>query len=75
LRALPLQEAEDALVEGMEQLDIRKLRGLPTPAGKHTRFDDDGEAMEEEAQEGAAEGVLKLKGLPTPKGKHIVFDE
>ncbi len=61
-------------MEGMQHLGICKLRGMPTPAGKHTRFDDEGDAMEE-VQEGGADGIIKLKGMPTPKGKHIVFDE
>lgn len=72
-----MQEAEDELVAGMQGLGIQKLRGLPTPAGKHIRFGEDGKQEPDQGQAApaAAEGALKLRGLPTPQGKHIKFDD
>ncbi|KAL4430607.1 hypothetical protein ABPG77_005847 [Micractinium sp. CCAP 211/92] len=46
------------------------LRGLPTPAGKHIRFDDDGEAAGESPRQ-----RVFLRGLPAPAGSHMRFDD
>ncbi len=59
---------------GMQGLGLQKLRGLPTPAGKHIKFDDDGEVAAVEGGQ-AQQGVVKLRGVPTPTGKHIKFDD
>jgi hypothetical protein len=64
------QDAEAQLVAGMQGLGIQKLRGVPTPSGKHIKFDEDGKVVEK-----GQEGVVKLRGVPTPKGKHIKFDD
>ena len=45
------------------------LRGLPLPAGRHTRFDDDGEGAESPSAE-----RLLLRGVPAPSGSHLRFD-
>jgi hypothetical protein len=43
------------------------LRGVPAPAGRHTRFDADGAAAEEVQR-------TVLRGLPEPRGKHTTFE-
>ena len=78
-----LQDAEAQLVAGLQGLGIQKLRGMPTPAGKHIKFDDDGEVEGVQGQAGVQgqegvqgqAGVVKLRGVPTPQGKHIKFDD
>eukprot|EP00887_Chlorella_sp_A99_P008063 scaffold12.g8063.t1 len=45
------------------------LRGLPTPAGVHIRFDDAGEP------EASPRQRLHLRGLPEPEGRHIRFGD
>lgn len=45
------------------------LLGLPTPAGTHIRFDDDGEVAAVSPRQ-----KTFLRGLPEPRGTHIHFD-
>jgi hypothetical protein len=46
------------------------LRGVPTPAGAHIRFDDDGEVEAVSPRQRTF-----LRGMAQPQGSHIRFDD
>jgi hypothetical protein len=46
------------------------LRGIPVAAGRHTRFTEEGEAVESPS----ANRTL-LRGFPAPAGSHLRFED
>lgn len=44
------------------------LKGVPAPAGRHTRFDEEGNAS-------VSTPKTRLRGVPGPSGKHTRFAE
>jgi len=46
------------------------LRGLPVAAGRHTRFTEEGEAVDSPGT-----GRTLLRGCPAPAGAHLRFED
>ncbi|KAI7844591.1 hypothetical protein COHA_001831 [Chlorella ohadii] len=64
----------DDLAEELGALSLeggnKLLRGLPTPAGTHIRFDEEGDVAAISPRQ-----RVFLRGMPQPAGTHIKFDD